>query len=293
KLNEFKDEMECILNESVNIDESKMRNLYDDYKVWSKSELEKEDTELIAKLRPEIKIEIFENNKSNIRVEITSIKESSEKIENLFLKFDLPGVFDSITQVYKERIGNYKITPSFLCGSGYQTDAQTIHISIQDLYSTGYLAFSIIYKPTLIRYQRHAYFETYSTPLMDLHDISKYSIFWKFKGIHQKDDYYLNLSYLECFKNDNEQLLRQIIRRKAPLNEYLKSNGVMANYIKSQLNQGKKNFIFKVDNKLPIYEDEMVEIKNDTIYWTEIMRPFINYTSIEDVWKMELKRKDW
>ncbi len=294
RLNEFEKEMEKILDSAGTIDQNKIRNLYTNYQTWSKSELDKEEKIQVANLRPKVKIELSENSISNLRVEITSLNKNSEKIENLFLKFDLPGVYDTISNIHKERVGEYKITPNFLCGSGNQTNAETIHISIKDLYTTGYLSFSIIYKPTRTRTQKSEFYEMSVFPLMDLHDISRYSIFWKYKGVTQKDDYYLDLSNLEFIKKDNQQLISQIIKIKVPLVEYLNDNGRLSDILNEYLKKGEKEFSFKIkDDPFPKSE-EIVKVENDTIYMTKINnKPFRQYSTIEDVREMELNRKNW
>lgn len=292
-LENFEDRIVNIIKESSIPDSAKISDLYNDYLLWSEEIKEKQETELYKTAKPKVKIEVLDNNKNNIRVEISSIAENSEEINNLFMKFDIPGVYIKLDHIYKERVGDFNVSSSFLCGTGDSTDAQTIHIGVSDIFPTGYISFNIIYRPTKKRIQIDKPFVLEYMPLMDLHDISKYSVFWDFDGIQQKDDYYLDLSHLKYIIEDNKQLITFQTVTKVPLTEYLKLNAVHTNYIKSQIEKGTREFSYRVKIPSGWPSDDFVKVTKDTIYMISNNHSFRKYKTLDDIKESELKRKNW
>jgi len=292
-LENFEDRIIKIMKESDTPDSAKISDLYNDYLYWSKETKEKQESELYKISRPKVKIEVTENNSNSIRVRITSTAEKSEKIDNLFMKFDIPGVYKELGHINKERVGAFTVTPSFLSSTGDSIDAQTIHISISDLFPTGYIAFNVIYRPTKKRAQIKGPFIKEHMPLMNLHDISKFSVFWDFNETQQKDDYYLDLSHLNYIIEDNKQLITFRTIMKAPLAKYLKLNGVHSSFIKEQIFKGITEFSFKVEGQAGWDSDDFVEVKKDTVFLISNNHTLWEFKTLEDVKKYELKRKVW
>ena len=130
------------------------------------------------------------------------------EVENLFIKFDLPGEFTNISRTYKREVENCIIYPSPLASTYEGVIAQTLHIECNSLFPGGHYSTTINYKPTTSKTSEFEEYSEENTPLMDLHDYGRYIAHWNYKDKLKSKREYLNLRNLTYIQLDNENLLK-------------------------------------------------------------------------------------
>ncbi len=168
-----------------------------------------EEKQLKEKLKPDINITFYERKKDQIVLDIQPTHKETT-ISSLSLKFNIPGVFDDFNPETVDRIGKYKLHPSFSSGINSETIAETVHIWIEKLPPTSYFRVEVDYiptKPRPIPGSENTKYEEIYMPIMDLHDIIRCDYTWFFKGKEQRESKYINLAALNFIKEDNKNVL--------------------------------------------------------------------------------------
>ena len=98
--------------------------------------IEKENEKLqndyfIAK--PDLKIKFREIDERRINIEIKSIKANSNKIDDLYFKFDIPGRFAKLSNEKKMTFGESNIHSSMLAGNAWVDIAQTVYVECKSI----------------------------------------------------------------------------------------------------------------------------------------------------------------
>jgi hypothetical protein len=166
--------------------------------------------------KPEIKIQVIEQKGNKLKLEVQSTKSDSSPTDNLFFKFDIPGVYLNHKETYKEKIESCTISRSFLAGTGGHTIAETIHGQCQGILPEG--SFSVIIslvptKPLPLSDSEKILspqFPTHYNPLMDLHDYSRIVFSWRHNGEPQLETTYLDLTQLEYIQEDNKEMVSHL-----------------------------------------------------------------------------------
>ena len=166
--------------------------------------------------KPEIKIQVIEQKADKLRLELQSTKTGSSPIDNLFFKFDIPGIYLNHKEMYKEKIENCTISRSFLAGTGGQTIAETIHGQCQGILPESFFSVVISLVPTKPQpipgstQINDPQFPSNYTPLMDLHDYSRIVFSWRHNGEPQLETTFLDLTQLGYIQEDNKEMVRQL-----------------------------------------------------------------------------------
>ncbi len=188
------------------------------------NQIKAEKNKQFMSLKPEILIDISENSPNQLAVTITSTKPNSNKIEDLYFTFDIPGRFVQLTRQHKDRVGESKVSPSFLVGNHWGTLAETIYVVCSAIYPSGSYSFTIEYSPTELSEQPADESHPQRNVFLDLHDYSRLFYFWTFDGKTQVVRDHLDLRNLKYIQRDNEALIRAF--RNERFHEYLQQHGI-------------------------------------------------------------------
>lgn len=243
------------------------------------------------KVTPEILIEFYESSDNEIDLTFQSINKVSSKIDKLFLKFDIPGTYESYTVLNQDKIENIIIKSSLLSGHGGETTSESITIECNSIYSSGFLRIRIKYKPTGYLVQNLDHLLLITTPLFDLHDFAPYYFYWTYNGttITERGDFDLeNLNYI---KNDNQQLISQESLLKRTIKDQLNKspNSPVSKFILG-MNLSKAEQIKIPITDSPFSIDTLI-IYNDTLITKSFRKGLFN--NYEEVREMEVGRRSW
>jgi hypothetical protein len=243
-------------------------------------------------LTPEIKYEIQELEQNKLYFQLGSVNETSAKIDKLFLKFDIPGIFSHYKIHYKDKVQNISISSSFLVGYNGETSAESMLMDVTDLYSNGSFAIYIYYTPSEPIFSNHRYYQSYHFPLLDLHDFSPYYFVWTKNGTTITNKGTFNLDYLPYIKKDNHSLITQDRYTKSSIQDYLTNNPM------HPISFLIKDYKSKLDSKLVKIPIDNNSISNDTLIIeadTLLIKSSLDglYKNYDEIRQMELKRKWW
>ncbi|MCF7823799.1 MAG: hypothetical protein K9N35_06455 [Candidatus Marinimicrobia bacterium] len=158
-------------------------------------------------LKPNIDIKMQELIDNKLLVDVSSVKTKGTKIEKLFLEFDIPGVYLGNEILYSDKIEKINVTSTFATGANNITTSETVKIQCDELYPSGSMSVSILFKPTnLIEYPVEDKL-FYYFPYMDLHDFLPFYFHWSFNGVTYTERGSLDISNLNYIKKDNMNLI--------------------------------------------------------------------------------------
>ncbi len=169
-----------------------------------------------ANKKPEVEVKVFEAKENELRFEIKSIKRNSAPIENIFFKFDIPGIYLNHKERHKEKTESCSISKSFLARHGEQTIAETVYGQCKKILPGGIYSAVISITPTKplpiagMELLNNPLYPTHYNPLMDLHDYSQIKFTWHHNGEEQVETKYLNLTGLQYIQEDNKQMVNQL-----------------------------------------------------------------------------------
>lgn len=243
------------------------------------------------KVTPEILFEFYEHSDSAIDITFQSINKESSKIDKLFLKFDIPGIYQNYNVLVQDKVEKIYLKSNLLSGHGGKTTSESITLECSTIYSSGLLRIRVKYKPTGHLVQKLDHLTSISTPLFDLHDFAPYYFYWTYNGtiITERGDF--DMENLKYIKKDNLQLIsHESLLKRAIIDQLTKSpNSPISKYI-SELNFSKKEKIKVPITDNPITIDTLI-IFNDTLITKSVSKGL--YNSYEEVREMEIGRRSW
>jgi len=161
--------------------------------------------------RPHVTIEFTERSDRQVAFEIHCPTTNTAPIQDLFLKFDIPGVFVEGIVTDKDKAESCDIMNSFLAGVGGDTIAETVHVHCKSLFPQGFLRGVVTFDRTSVRPVpgsiERGYTNMLFMPVMDLHDKSRCLFSWSHEGTPQIDQMYISFTNLQYIRQDNENLL--------------------------------------------------------------------------------------
>ncbi len=160
--------------------------------------------------KPEVKINIEEIDSSSLKISIQSVKANSNKIDDLYFKFDIPGQFTKISKEAKITVGEGKVHSSMLASNAWGDIAQTIYVECKDIYASGAYSFILSYSPTELTEAFASEKNPQRNRFVDLHDFSQYFYFWTFNGKTESKKDYLDISHLQYIKKDNALMVKEL-----------------------------------------------------------------------------------
>ncbi len=166
--------------------------------------------------KPEVEFQVLELKENELRLVIQSTQNDSSPIDNLFFKFDIPGVFLSHKERHKEKTEYCSLGSSVLAGNGGITIAETIYGQCRKILPGGNYSTTISFTPTKPlpipgrELLDNPSYPTHFNPLMDLRDYSQIKFTWFHNGEEQVETMYLDLTGLKYIQKDNQQMVNQL-----------------------------------------------------------------------------------
>ena len=250
-----------------------------------------EETDKLKIATPKIDIEFQELAKNKLSIYVTSTNIKGSKIEKLFFKFDIPGVYSYFEVVNKDKIETFNIKSDLLSGNGGITTSESVTFEVGPFYSGGSLALYIYYEPTKIIKDTLKYFTSISFPLMDLHDYLPYYFYWTYNGTSKTETGSIDLDYLDYIKTDNLMLISRETHLKRSVNDQLtlSPEHPISVYVKGLKYNKTQRVIVPIENNG--FSIDTLFIYNDTLDTKTVHKGF--YKNYDDVKKMERQRQKW
>jgi len=167
-----------------------------------------QDSELKISLEPKIDISFNELTNHQLEITLKSLNKNSSKIDELYFRFDIPGVFINISNEYNYHLNGCKFFHSEKTGgwNGSSTNAiysEYISLYCDSILSDGYYNAIINYNPTKeidFGIENYSYIRM---PFMGINDFPSYVLSWTFNGNSNQLKNCINLTNLDYIKKDD------------------------------------------------------------------------------------------
>jgi len=155
-------------------------------------------------LEPNVSIDVHGIDDNTIKIILQSENSGSAKIDELFFIFDIPGVFQSISDEYADKVSGCTFVNQFKTGKWNTTYSEYIIMECHLIYPKGYYDVKINYIPTNEIVDTAGNYSMVYMPYMDLWDFPFYTFSWVHQGNTQIRDDQVNLTHLNYIMEDNE-----------------------------------------------------------------------------------------